>query len=121
MRVVVVGALYGAVAVGLGAFAAHLGDTGLVVTDTELVRTAVLYQLFHAATMVAMGALKDHVMPALLGAASWAFALGVLLFSGSLYALALGAPSAIGVVTPVGGALLIAGWLLLAVTAARRI
>lgn len=121
MRVVVVGALYGAVAVGLGAFAAHLGDSGLVVTDTELVRTAILYQLFHAATMVGMGALREQVFPALLGAASWAFGLGVLLFSGSLYALALGAPAEVGYVTPVGGGLLIAGWLLLAVTAARRI
>lgn len=121
MRVVVVGALYGAVAVGLGAFAAHLGEASLAAADNESVRTAVMYQLFHAAVMVGMGGLKDHAVPALLGASAWCFALGVLLFSGSIYALALGAPPETMWVTPVGGFLLIAGWLLLAVTAARRI
>jgi len=121
MRVVVVGALYGAAGVGLGAFAAHLGDAGLVVTDSEIVRTAVMYQLLHAAVMVGMGALKDHVLPFMLGAASWCMGLGVLLFSGSLYALSLGAPAEAGWITPVGGGLLIIGWLLLAVTAARKI
>jgi len=121
MRVVVVGALYGAVGVGLGAFATHVLEEGFIATDSELVRTAITYQLFHAVVMVALGALKDHIFPALLGAASWAFGLGVLLFSGSLYALSLNAPSFVGFVTPVGGALLIIGWLLLAVAAARRI
>jgi len=121
MRVVVVGALYGALGVGLGAFAAHLGDTPVISVDSEIVRTAVLYQLFHAATMVGMGALRDHVPSTMLGVTSWAIGLGVLFFSGSLYALALGAPSQIGLVTPIGGGLLIIGWLLLAVTAARRV
>jgi uncharacterized membrane protein YgdD (TMEM256/DUF423 family) len=121
MRVVVVGALYGAVAVGLGAFATHVLEEGFVATESELVRTAVTYQLFHAAVMVALGGLRDHILPVLLGTASWAFGLGVLLFSGSLYALALGAPAFTGFVTPVGGGLLIIGWLLLAVAAARRI
>jgi len=121
MRVVLVGALYGAVAVGLGAFAAHLGEASLAATDNETVRTAVMYQLFHAAVMVGMGSLKDHVEPGLLGASSWAFGLGVLLFSGSLYALALGAPAEVAWATPVGGFLLIIGWLLLAITAARKI
>ena len=121
MRVVVVGALYGALGVGLGAFASHVGDQPVIAMDGDLARTAVLYQLFHAATMVGMGALQDHVPAAMLGVTSWAIGLGVLLFSGSLYALALGAPAEVGFVTPVGGGLLVIGWLMLAVTAARRV
>ncbi|MCF3935448.1 DUF423 domain-containing protein [Acuticoccus sp. M5D2P5] len=89
--------------------------------SNELLRTAVFYMALHAAVMVAMGALKNHVLPILLGAASWAIGVGVLLFSGSLIAMTLGGPIELMYVTPVGGGLLIIGWLLLAVAAARRI
>ncbi|WP_108659293.1 DUF423 domain-containing protein [Acuticoccus kandeliae] len=121
MRVVVVGALYGAIAVGLGAVGSHVLDGAVPVESNELLRTAVFYTAIHAAVMVAMGALKSHVLPILLGAASWAFGLGVFLFSGSLFAMTLGAAPELAYVTPVGGGLLIIGWLLLAVAAARRI
>ncbi|MBJ3775035.1 DUF423 domain-containing protein [Acuticoccus mangrovi] len=121
MRVVLVGALNGAVAVAVGAIGAHLLEGRPGAANPELIQTAVMYQLFHAATMVGMGALKGHVLPAMLGAASWAFAIGIVLFSGSLYALSLGAPHEVAYVTPVGGGLLIIGWLLLSVAAARRV
>ncbi|WP_420393399.1 DUF423 domain-containing protein [Acuticoccus sp.] len=121
MRVVVVGALYGAIGVGLGAVGAHAIDSNFVATDAEAFETAVTYQLFHAVAMVALGGLQPHVLRSLLGVASWAFGLGILLFSGSLYVLTLGGPSEAAMVTPVGGVLLIVGWLILAVAAARRI
>lgn len=121
MRVVLVGSLFGAVAVGLGAVGAHALDRAFVPADAETYETAVRYQLFHAAVMVALGALKGQILPALLGAASWAFALGILLFSGSLYLLTLGGPAEIAYATPVGGVLLVLGWLILAVGAARRV
>ena len=78
-------------------------------------QTAVQYHFWHALALLAT--------PQLAGAwaktAGWLFITGVLVFSGSLYALALGAPSALGVVTPLGGAALILGWLAFAVAAIR--
>lgn len=121
MRVVLVGALNGAIAVAAGAFGAHLLGNRVPIGDADLWQTATSYQLVHAAALVGIGWLKGHVLPALLGAASWALALGVVLFCGSLYILALGGMAAIGFVTPIGGALLLLGWLLLAVAAARRV
>ncbi len=121
MRVVLVGALNGAVAVGLGAFGAHVLKGQLAPADAEVFQTAVYFQAFHAAVLVAMGPLKGHVLDGLLMAASWAMALGVLLFSFSLYIVSLGGPDIVATATPVGGGLLIIGWLLLAIAAARRI
>lgn len=121
MRVVLVGALFGAVAVGLGAVGAHLLDDRLAVDSAGTFRTAVDVMGLHAVAMVALGALKDQVLPGLLGLASWAFALGVLLFSGSLLALSLTEAQLLAFAAPVGGGLLIVGWLLVAVAAARRL
>ncbi|MEM7692899.1 MAG: DUF423 domain-containing protein [Pseudomonadota bacterium] len=121
MRVVVFGALNGLVAVGLGAVATHLLSDSMTVADAGVMETAVFYQALHAAVLVAMGALKDHVLPSLLGLSAWALGLGVVLFSGSLYVLSFGGPAEVAMVTPVGGALLLVGWLVLAVAAARRI
>ena len=120
MRVVVVGALYGALAVGLGAIGAHAIDSNFVPQNTEMFEKAVFYQMVHAIAMVAIGGLKGHILPILLGTASWAFGLGVLLFSGSLYVLALGGPVEAAYVTPVGGVLFVIGWLIVAVASARR-
>jgi uncharacterized membrane protein YgdD (TMEM256/DUF423 family) len=123
----VIAALYGATGVMLGAFGAHglksqLGAGGLAVWQT-----AVQYHLVHALALLAVGLwlrLADP-LPALpawpLVLAGWSFAVGVLLFSGSLYALALGGPRALGPVTPLGGAALIAGWLALAWAGARSL
>lgn len=101
---VTMAALSGAAAVGAGAFGAH-GASGQA---QEWLRTGGQYQLVHA--VAALVAVK-------LGARApgWLFVSGGALFSGTLYLMALGAPRWLGAVTPVGGALLIAGWLWLAV------
>lgn len=96
-------ALSGAVAIGAGAFGAH----GAEKHAAELLRTGGHYQLLHAvAALVAMQ----------LGARGpgWLFLAGATLFAGSVYWLAFGAPRWVGPVTPVGGVLMIAGWLWLA-------
>lgn len=121
MRVVLVGALNGAFAVAAGAFGAHLLEGRITVADAEVWQTAVYYQAIHAALMVALGALKGHMLPGLLNATSWAIALGTILFCGSLYAVGLGSADMVGYIAPVGGALLLIGWLLLAIGAARRV
>ncbi|MEN9361569.1 MAG: hypothetical protein RL095_3104 [Verrucomicrobiota bacterium] len=103
-------AVSGFITVGLGAMGAH----GLQATISQLEKgpewwaKAVLYQGLHAAVLLALSA---SARPS--RAAAWCFFAGSAIFSGSLYAMALGAPRWFGAVTPLGGLLLLAGWLLL--------
>ncbi|MDP6539764.1 MAG: DUF423 domain-containing protein [Planctomycetota bacterium] len=118
---IVVGACSGALAVVLGAFGAHGLADRLEVSELEVWSTAVHYQMFHALALLVVGVLARGAGAAgrarSLNGAGWAFAAGTVAFSGSLYALVLGGPRILGPVTPLGGAGLIAGWLLLAVAA----
>jgi uncharacterized membrane protein YgdD (TMEM256/DUF423 family) len=106
--IVLVAALSGALAVGAGAFGAH-GASGAAV---EWLKTGAQYQLLHVVAALAVLQL-DARGPA------WLFLIGGLIFAGTLYLMALGLPRWLGAVTPIGGALLIAGWLWLAWSAAR--
>lgn len=99
----VLAALSGALAVGAGAFGAH-GASG---PAAELLKAGGHYQLIHA--VAALVALRFGAR-----GPGWLFVIGGALFALSLYALAIGAPRLVGVVTPVGGALLIGGWVWLA-------
>ncbi len=101
--IVVLAGLSGALAVGAGAFGAH-GASG---EAAEWLKTGGQYQLVHAiAALVAMQ----------IGARgpAWLFLAGGMIFAGTLYLMALGCPRWLGAVTPIGGVLLIAGWLWLA-------
>ncbi|GAA3909564.1 DUF423 domain-containing protein [Halomonas cibimaris] len=111
-------ALLGATAVGLGAYAAHGMASWAEQSTIATVNTAVRYQMWH--TLALMGALVwQQLAPRLPLCPVIALWLGgTAAFSGSLYALALGGLS-VGLVTPLGGLLLIAGWLALGVTAWR--
>ena len=114
-----VAALVGASAVALGAFGAHALRDVLDERALAVWRTAVDYQFWHALALLALGAFaRIHVTRSLCVAAI-AFALGIVLFCGSLYALALGAPRIVGAITPFGGVALIAGWVALGVHAWR--
>jgi uncharacterized membrane protein YgdD (TMEM256/DUF423 family) len=110
-RAAAAAALLGACAVLSGAFGAHALRASLDARALELWRTAVDYHFWHALALLAA---------ALAPVSRWrstavaAFAAGILVFSGSLYALALGAPPAFGFLTPLGGIALIAGWCALA-------
>jgi len=103
-------ALAGFLCVAAGAFAAHGMDDPRA---QELLRTGALYGFVHvlatyaAASLVARGAARARLAPPL-------FLACVLLFSGSLFTLAFGAPRLVGAVTPVGGLAFLAGWLVLA-------
>lgn len=109
-------AMLGASGVGLGAFGAHgLRATLLANGMANAWETAVRYHLLHA---VALLALAVWLRPAgrhgrAANAAGWCWAAGVVVFSGSLYWLALGGPRWLGPVTPLGGLALLAGWLAL--------
>jgi uncharacterized membrane protein YgdD (TMEM256/DUF423 family) len=114
----VLGALAMALAVALGAFGAHALKARLVPDALDVWRTGVTYHAWHALALVGIGLLMLHVpgSGALRGAA-WLFVAGIVLFAGSLYALALGAPKGVGAITPFGGLAFIAGWILFALGA----
>ena len=103
-------ALSGFTAVAAGAFAAHgMSDPNA----RELMRTGAAYQLAHAVAAVVAAALARRLAPRARWSA-WLFLGGSVLFSGSLYALAFGAPRLAGVITPFGGLAFLAGWAVLA-------
>ena len=104
------GAAAGLLAVGLGAFGAHALASRLAGRPGELWHTAEWYQFVHALALLAVGLLWQRLPHDTLAASGWLFLGGIVLFCGSLYALALGAPRATGWITPVGGVALIAGW-----------
>jgi uncharacterized membrane protein YgdD (TMEM256/DUF423 family) len=81
--------------------------------------TAVQYHFWHALALLGVGLAWPHAGGPWLRAAGWLFVAGLVLFCGSLYALALGAPRQTGLATPIGGGALIFGWLALAGAAAR--
>jgi uncharacterized membrane protein YgdD (TMEM256/DUF423 family) len=110
MRIAAAGALLAAIGVALGAFGAHALKARLGPVELGWWQTAVQYQMWHAVGLVALGAIAGARMrlPALLLIA------GTLVFSGSLYAMALTGARWLGAVAPLGGAALIAGWLLAA-------
>jgi uncharacterized membrane protein YgdD (TMEM256/DUF423 family) len=99
----------------LGAFGAHALKARLGGEALSIWQTAVQYHFVHALALLA----TPQLAGAWAKAAGWLFIIGVLVFSGSLYALALGAPRPIGMVTPIGGVALILGWIALAVAAIR--
>lgn len=96
-------ALSGALAVGAGAFGAH-GASGQA---AEWLRTGGQYQLIHAVAALVALRLESR-------GPAWLFIAGGAIFAGTLYLMAWGAPRWLGAITPIGGTLLIAGWLWLA-------
>lgn len=115
--ILVVGAIGGALGVLVGAFGAHaLGDT-LDATALATWQTAVDYQFRHALALLATGILVTRHASRAGTIAAIAFIVGIVLFCGSLYALALGSARIIGMITPFGGLAFIIGWLALALHA----
>ena len=103
-------ALSGGIAVAAGAFGAH-GASG---EAAEWLKTGATYQLIHAVAALAVLDRLGTKGPAI------AFLVGAAIFAFTLYAMALGAPRWFGAITPIGGTLLIVGWLWLAFTALRN-
>lgn len=114
----VAGALLAGIGVALGAFGAHALRARLEPRSLEIYETGVRYQMYHAFALLAVAWLLSRNVPAAANA-GWAFMLGILLFSGSLYLMALTGWRWLGPVTPLGGTAFLAGWVLLAFAAAK--
>ena len=121
---IAIAALLGALSVGLGAFGAHALPNALKAQELSQLdldrrlanwETAARYHMYHALAILAAAWLlsRGGGMPAHL--AGWCFLAGILIFSGCLYALVLSGVKVLGAIVPIGGVLLIVGWLALAV------
>lgn len=105
--------------VALGAFAAHGLKARLSAEYLAVFQTGVHYQLIHALALFGVALLLQRLPSGLLHAAGSLFALGILLFSGSLYLLTLSGIGKLGMITPLGGLAFLAGWLCLGLAAWR--
>lgn len=129
-----IGAISGALAVAFGAFGAHgmtprqdvldaMGSTSRQAVERRLANyeTGARYHMYHALALLAVATVAGEAGRRAGSIAGWCFLLGTLGFSGSLYAIALGGPTWLGmIVTPLGGVLFIVGWIALAISAGTR-
>ena len=120
------GAVFAGLAVVLGAFGAHALRARLSERALEIYQTGSHYQFIHALALILLGcwlasSSSQHVGAASLAtAAGWFFAAGIVVFSGSLYALAITDIKILGAITPLGGLSFIAGWACFALTALKK-
>ena len=111
----VAGAVLGFIGVASGAFGAHAVRGRISAERLENWKTAADYQLWHALAAIVAGLAAARWESGAAAAAGWCFVAGTVIFSGSLYALALTDRRQLGAVTPIGGVLLLVGWALLIV------
>jgi len=119
-RTLAVAGIFLALATVFGAFGAHALKGQLPPDRLQVYETAVRYHFFHALGLLGIGLTLRFVDAIAVRWAAWLVILGIVLFSGSLYALTFGAPRPVGVVTPAGGVALIAGWVCFAAGVWRR-
>lgn len=110
-----------AAATALGALGAHALQASLPPARLAVYETAVRYHFLHALGLLAIGLLMRSSASRLLAWSARLVIAGVLLFSGSIYAIVFGAPRSLGAITPLGGACLMAGWVLFALAAWREV
>jgi uncharacterized membrane protein YgdD (TMEM256/DUF423 family) len=109
-----IGSLSAFLGVALGAFAAH-GLKGKLTPDMfNIFEVGVRYHMYHALGLLAVAWVSTRWPGTSSTAAGWSFIFGTIVFSGSLYLLALGGPRWLGAITPIGGLAFLIGWILLA-------
>ena len=104
------GAMMGALGVILGAFGAHALKDSLDNYSLDIYQKAVFYQFIHAIALILTGLIQHQFQQLNLGIAQWSFFLGIIIFSGSLYILAVSGVKWMGAITPIGGVAFIVGW-----------
>lgn len=113
------GAISAAISVAAGAFGAHALKARLSPDLLAVFETGARYEMYHAIGLALAAWAASRFPGAAAAWAGWLFVAGTVLFSGSLYALALSGVRALGAVTPLGGVAFIAGWIALALAALR--
>ena len=110
----IIGSVFAALAVLLGAFGAHGLKNRLSIEDLAIFETAVRYQMYHALGILLMGLASFDITEKLVSAPAYFLILGIIVFSGSLFLLVFTNLRWFGAITPIGGLCLIIGWLLFA-------
>ena len=114
------GALFAGLAVAAGAFGAHGLRSVLSPADLATFETAARYQMYHGLALLTAAWVAERWPGRLPGIAAWCFIAGILIFSGSLYALVLSDVRALGAITPIGGLCFLLGWGCLAFAPGRE-
>jgi uncharacterized membrane protein YgdD (TMEM256/DUF423 family) len=114
------GAINAFIAVSMGAFAAHKLKATLSVDYLSVIHTAADYQFYHALGLILVGLLYQHNKARLIAVSGWLMFSGIILFSGSLYALVLSGTKWLGMITPIGGICFLIAWLILAFAHLRK-
>ena len=117
------GAALAFLGIALGAFGAHAIRDAIPPDRLAVYQTGVQYHQLPALALVLVGLLRDRLptpMRRLVSVSGWLFVVGIVVFAGSLYALALSGVRALGAITPLGGLCFLSGWALLTIIAARQ-
>jgi uncharacterized membrane protein YgdD (TMEM256/DUF423 family) len=109
-----IGSLFALLAVGLGAFGAHGLRARLTPANLDVFETAVRYHMYHALALFVVAWAASRWPGGATNAAGWLFVWGIVVFSGSLYILAISGQRWLGAITPLGGLALLLGWGVLA-------
>ncbi len=124
MRIwIMIGGILGCIGVILGAFGAHSLKAVLTAKQLAGFKTAVQYQFLHSFALILIGIIHGQSDPAnhvKINRAGKFFVAGIIMFSGSIYALTLGGPKFLGPVTPLGGLCFMIGWLILAFSTPKK-
>jgi uncharacterized membrane protein YgdD (TMEM256/DUF423 family) len=122
-----IAALFGALSVALGAFAAHKLRDLLSADGVAIFETGVRYQFYHTFALLFIGLLSEKISNKWIQMAGNCFVIGIILFSGSLYTLTIlkltettGLNNVVGIITPFGGLFFIVGWLLLLLGVSKK-
>jgi len=108
------GCIFGFLGVAAGAFGAHALRARVPADLLAVFETGARYQMYHALALLAVALIASRAPSGAVRAAGWLFTAGIVVFSGSLYALALTGVRVLGAVTPIGGLCFLAGWVALA-------
>ena len=119
-NILAAGTIFMALAVLLGAFGAHALKNSLAPEMLTVYKTGVEYQFYHALGLLIIGLIGFQIDSKWLGRSGLLLTVGILLFSGSLYVLALTGIKVIGAITPIGGVSFVLGWIFLAVAVWKR-
>jgi len=118
--ILILGAVFMALGVLLGAFGAHALKPILSPEMLAVYKTGVEYQFYHAIGLLLIGVIGFQVKSKYLQWSGLFITIGIILFSGSLYVLTLSGIKAIGAITPIGGLSFVAGWIFLAIAIIKR-
>ncbi|NOS91038.1 MAG: DUF423 domain-containing protein [Cyclobacteriaceae bacterium] len=119
-RILIIGGLLAGLAVGLGAFGAHALKALLLQNGrVDTYELATRYHIYHALALVILGILYAKINSRTFRLSAWMFVAGILMFSGSLYVMAIFNTTQVALITPLGGVCFLAGWILFAVAVAK--